>query len=117
MRKAPRIISSKLGLSLGFCYLCSVNGFLIILLILFFFFGVLPRLLRSVLRWKINRIQKEMAHKGGQSRSRGTWQRSPREGEVRVDAGSAPGGKINRNIGDYVEYEEIEVVDDEKMQP
>ena len=87
---------------------------LIVIFSIFAFFYLLQWAVRAVLRWKLNSIQKEMARQGRQAQTRGRRQRTPREGEVRVDAGKAPERKINERIGDYVEYEEVEIMEEEK---
>lgn len=89
-------------------------GFLTIIFFILIFFYLLQWAVRVVLRWKINRIQRDMARNGGSAYSRGSGQRQrvPREGEVRVETRTAPGKKVNERIGDYVEYEEVEIVEE-----
>lgn len=60
-----------------------------------------------------------MERNGGQSygrqytRGSGTRRERPsREGEVRLETGQAPGKKVSDRIGDYVDYEEVEIVEE-----
>ena len=93
---------------------------IIIFIILFFY--LLQWAVRIVLRWKINRIQREMAKNGSNTyykqyawgKNPGRQQRTPKEGEIKVDLRTTPDKKINDRIGDYVEYEEVEIIEDEE---
>ena len=90
-------------------------GFLTVICFLILGFYLLQWLLRLWLRARVNRIQREMEKNGGQyTRTNGNSRRERpvREGEVRVETGRAAGKKVSDRIGDYVEYEEIEIVEE-----
>ena len=42
-------------------------------------------------------------------------ERPAREGEVKVEAGTAPEKKVSDRIGDYVDYEEVEIVEETRQ--
>ena len=83
--------------------------FLKILFFIFAFFYLLQWGVRLLFRWKLRSMQREMNSRA-QPRPRG--RRAPKEGEVHVDTGTVRDRKINDRIGDYVEYEEITVVEE-----
>ena len=65
-------------------------------------------------RARIRKSKGDMETNGGQ-RYRGAGNkraRPAREGEVRVETGRAPGKKVSDRIGDYVEYEEVEIIEE-----
>lgn len=87
--------------------------FLFFLFVGVWFVGLLMRAVVS--RWLRKRTEEfrrasRQAQKEAQRQARGH-----REGEVTVEATSAAAGKkVNRGVGEYVEFEEITVVDENK---
>lgn len=93
---------------------------IILIIAAFYFFKWLGKLL--LFRW-IERKQREFARQfgengggytfkqyswGGQGQKARNKERKP-EGEVRIENVHPSPKRVNRNVGDYVEYEEIEV--------
>ena len=90
-------------------------GFLTVICFLILGFYLLQWLFRLWLHTRVDRIRREMEKNGGQyTRTSGNSRRErpAREGEVRVETGRAAGKKVSDRIGDYVEYEEIEIVEE-----
>lgn len=68
-------------------------------------------LLPIILRWWIEKKQREFASQfgGGQSyggSSRASSRNSAREGEIKVQQTASKEKKVNSRVGDYVEFEE-----------
>jgi Sec-independent protein translocase protein TatA len=86
-------------------------GFLTVI----FFIVVGVYLLRLLFRWwigkKIRQFQQRMAGNAAQGSAHGSSRRTPREGEIRVETGAAPEKKVNNRVGDYVEFEEVEITE------
>lgn len=81
--------------------------FLLIVIGVFYLVQFLGRLLfRSWMR-KAQRNYQQSAG-GDPSGGRGRRARNMREGEVEVDARTAPPKQVNEKIGDYVDFEEVQ---------
>ncbi len=90
--------------------------FLLIVVLVVYLIGFVGRLL---FRMWIRKIRKEFIGSGGNGPAGSyyrqyTWGKSgenrkkeQKEGEVQVRAGNSPRQRINREIGDYVDYEEV----------
>lgn len=91
--------------------------FIILTIIGFYLLGWIGK---KLLGWWIMRKQRQFADQFGQGRgftytwgnkqgAGGTNAKGPRnkEGEVHVQQTQASHKKVNRNVGDYVEYEEV----------
>jgi len=86
---------------------------------LFLGFYLLQWVVRLWFRRRLRKLQQQMENGGGQGYYKQyTWGRGTsaqrerhqtREGEIKVETGAAPGKKVNDRIGDYVEYEEVEI--------
>jgi hypothetical protein len=87
-------------------------GFLTVIFFIVAGFYLLGRLFRWWVGRRIREFQRQMGgDPGAQGRPRQTSRRQPREGEIKVETGSAPGKKVNDSIGDYVEFEEVEITE------
>lgn len=86
--------------------------FLTVILIIAAALYLLPRLLRWWIGRKLRQFQQQ-AGGAAQARERSA-RRTPREGEVKVETGTAPGKKVSERVGDYVEFEEVACTDDEQ---
>jgi hypothetical protein len=89
-------------------------GFFGFLLILFATFYLLQAIARLWFRRKVAKIQREMGAQGTSRSNNTTSGRRMREGEVRVEPRKAPRRKVNERIGDYVEYEEVEIIEEDE---
>lgn len=90
---------------MGFLY------FIFFLVIAIWLFGLIFR--ATVSRW-LRRRTEEYERAVKQAR-REAERRGRREGEVRVEAGEASRSKrVSRSVGDYVEFEEVTVTNEEK---
>lgn len=96
-------------------------SFIFFTIVGFYVLGLIGKLL---LRYWIRKKQREFSQNFGQGASQGgstfrqyTWgngannprsSEKPREGEVKIEqTASAKPKKVNKNVGDYVDYEEI----------
>jgi Na+-transporting methylmalonyl-CoA/oxaloacetate decarboxylase gamma subunit len=85
--------------------------FLIILLAVVWFVGLIIRATFS----RFLRKQTEAYQRAAKEAQRQARARSRREGEVTVEATSSQSGKkVRRGVGEYVEFEEITVTDEER---
>lgn len=75
------------------------------------------KLLPLILKFWIAKKMKEFGNNGG-STFYGTWgsagqnsagqtQQQPKEGEIHIEKNATPQKKVNSNVGDYVDYEEV----------
>jgi hypothetical protein len=87
-------------------------GFLVFLFILIVVFYLLPAIVRLWLRRKVAKIRREMGDQGAAWGDNATTDRRMREGEVRVEPRKATRRKVNERIGDYVEYEEVTIIEE-----
>jgi hypothetical protein len=91
-------------------------GFLVFISCLILGIYLLRWLFRQWLGRRMREIQRQMENSGTQgyyrTTSREKRERKPREGEIKVETGTAPGKKVNDRIGDYVEYEEVEITEE-----
>lgn len=78
----------------------------------FYLLGLLGKLL---LTYWIRKKQREFAEGGGGFSRTYTWSSGRRqasrprpEGDISVQRTEAARGRVNRSVGDYVEYEEVE---------
>lgn len=86
-----------------------MEGFLTFILILVLSFYLVGWLGRVLLRRWIMRKQEEMAGRfteGGYQTGQRSGRKSRREGEVTIQTKNTPAKKVNREVGEYVEYEE-----------
>lgn len=82
---------------------------LFFILVGFYLFGLLGKLLLT--RW-IRKKQQEFARGTGEFSRTYTWgrggaERSKPEGDVTIQQPTSPSKKINKDVGDYVDYEEV----------
>ncbi len=96
-------------------------SFIFITIMVFYLLGWVGKIL---LRWWLVRKQREFADQFGQDqgsayagdrRQDGADDARKKEGEVRVEQAQATSKKVNRNVGDYVEYEEVQDAEQEKQ--
>ncbi|MCD8186161.1 MAG: DUF4834 family protein [Rikenellaceae bacterium] len=94
-------------------------GFIIFLICLILGFYLLKWLFRWWLASRLKKLQQQMENAGAQGfYKQYTWssahkarrENPSREGEVKVETAAAPNKKIRDRIGDYVDYEEVEVL-------
>lgn len=86
----------------------SFLTFILIVVLAFYLIGWLGRILLR--RW-IARKQQEMAGRftgNAGYGSRGEGSKARKEGEVTIQSKGSADKKVGRNVGDYVEYEEVE---------
>ncbi|MDR0954920.1 MAG: DUF4834 family protein [Rikenellaceae bacterium] len=75
-------------------------------------FYLLQWIVRLWLRRKVAKIRREMGEQGAAWGDNRTTDQRMREGEVRVEPRKAPRRKVNERIGDYVEYEEVTIIEE-----
>lgn len=97
-----------------------MTDFFIVIIFIILFFYLATAVGRLVLRNWLNRKQKEfeqmMGGSGAGGNTRRGGQRSTKpEGEVTVERTVHVEKKVNRGIGDYVEYEEVEIEEERKV--
>ena len=78
----------------------------------FMFFLILMLAIGLYMSYRINRLRKEAAEQtmrnaSGSSRNYRQNPQQPREGEVSVHQTEPQEKKINKNVGDYVDFEDI----------
>lgn len=75
------------------------------------FFLILMLAIGLYLSYRINRLRKEaeqtMRNASGSYRNYGHKTQQPREGEVSVHQTEPQEKKINKNVGDYVDFEDV----------
>lgn len=99
-----------------------MEGFLTFILIAILSFYVLGQVGKWMLRRWVARKQREMGEMFGAdggafrqyTRGGNGRREAKREGEVEVQRPVQPEKKVGKNVGDYVEYEEVECVSDEE---
>lgn len=101
-----------------------MDAIIIIALIFAGIYLFFNNLLPLILRFWIAKKMKEFGNKGGSasgfggSTFYGTWgstsqykqaqnQQQPKEGEVHIEQNATSQKKVNTNVGDYIDYEEV----------
>lgn len=96
-----------------------MESFITFIFVSIFVIWLLGLVGRWLLRYWLQKKQRQFAEQFGgaqQQQTRGNRRQNRREGEVSVQQTVRVEKKVNKEVGDYVEFEEVEITEETKVE-